>query len=460
MTRIKKIVLFSLIATCIILSGVTAASAAPPGTGRWYYVNGYVKSNSGSPISGASVALYMNSNYMNTVATQGNGYFTYSVYLPIYDPIPYTWKAVVSKTGYITATKTVQGSPSGTTSMGTIYLTPQPISYSIHGFVLKAFNGHPITGAGVTLYRDVYEGWSQIGSTTTNANGYYSYTYNTYDAMSQCRVVSSASGYYDGADTVTVSGTDVNMGALSLSSLTPGTKYAIIVGISDYQDASLKDLTVCDEDASDWYNYLTTVMGYQSSNVWVYGDSHSENYPKYDGLATESNVIAALQNLNTIAGQNDIICFIFSGHGGGDFLGSSYLRMWDTNYGQNGQDGDLYDTELDDYVGAWSAGKIFIFLDSCLSGGFIPEIEALGNYGFIFMTTTCTEAGEGYNNPELGNSEWTYYFLEFGLIDHFESSPLTAMEECFDYAFQYYPHYVTSDYPQEADGYSAAGFTL
>ena len=199
-------------------------------------------------------------------------------------------------------------------------------------------------------------------------------------------------------------------------------------------------------------------MGFQSSNVWVYGDSHSENYPKYDGLATESNVIAALQNLNTIADQNDIICFITSGHGGGDGVGSSYLCMHDSGNGQNGQDGNLYDTELDDYVGAWAAGKIFIFIDNCYSGGFIPEMQALGNHELIYMTTTCTQNGAGWDRPDLNNSAWTYYFLEYGLIAHFGSNPLTTMEDCFSYAFQYYPYYGGDD-PQEYDGYPV-DFTL
>ena len=53
------------------------------------------------------------------------------------------------------------------------------------------------------------------------------------------------------------------------------TTWAVIVGISDY--LYISDLSYCDEDATDWYNYLNNVMGYD--NIRVLGDSHTSNYP-------------------------------------------------------------------------------------------------------------------------------------------------------------------------------------
>jgi hypothetical protein len=41
----------------------------------------------------------------------------------------------------------------------------------------------------------------------------------------------------------------------SAASATDVQKYAVIVGISDYK--AISDLSFCDEDASDWFNFVT-----------------------------------------------------------------------------------------------------------------------------------------------------------------------------------------------------------
>ena len=75
------------------------------------------------------------------------------------------------------------------------------------------------------------------------------------------------------------------------------------------------------------------------------------------------------------------------------------------------------------------------------------------------MTTTCTQNGYGYDDSDHQNGAWTYYFLEYGLINHFGSNPNTLMEDCFDYAVSAYPH-GGGDTPQEFDGNTNVGFTL
>ncbi|TFG34865.1 hypothetical protein EU527_01445 [Candidatus Thorarchaeota archaeon] len=231
-------------------------------------------------------------------------------------------------------------------------------------------------------------------------------------------------------------------------------KWAVIVGISDYK--SISDLSYCDEDATDWYNYLKNVMGY--NYIRVLGDTHTSNYPSYYALATEANVKASLSWLGGADGD-DVVAFITSGHGSGTGTGSSFLCMWDSYSGESGQDGNLYDTELDDYVGSWSAGRIFIFVDHCYSGGLIPEIQALANHAKVYMTTTCTQNGYGYDYSPARNGAWTYFFLEYGLINHFGSNPYTTMESCFDYALAAYP-YSGGDTPQEYDGNTNLTFLL
>lgn len=233
------------------------------------------------------------------------------------------------------------------------------------------------------------------------------------------------------------------------------TKWAVLVGISDYE--AISDLSYCDEDATDWYNYLTNTMDYD--NIRVLGDGHTSNYPSYYAKATEYNVKSALNWMISGADADDQIAFITSGHGSGDGSGSSYLCMWDCNSGESGEDGNLYDTELANIFDDAVAADIFIFVDHCYSGGLIPEIQALANSANIYMATTCTDDGYGYDDPSHNNGAWTYYFLEYGLINHYGSSPTTSLEACFDYALSAYPH-SGGDTPQEFDGNTGSIFTL
>jgi hypothetical protein len=224
---------------------------------------------------------------------------------------------------------------------------------------------------------------------------------------------------------------------VTLSAATPpqpwgtGGKYAIIVGISDY--ASINDLSYCDEDATDFYNKLNP-MGYECR---VYGDGHTANYPRHDGKATEAIVRTAIQGLAAHAVAGDTVCFITSGHGSGDGRGSSYLCMYDCS----GSAGCYYDTELAADIGLFADGvNIFILVDHCYSGGLGPEIMALPKADHVFMTTTCTDNGYGYDDSSHQNGAWTYEFLEKTWIGFYGGAVHQTMESVYTKAASTYPH--------------------
>ena len=233
------------------------------------------------------------------------------------------------------------------------------------------------------------------------------------------------------------------------------TKYAVVVGISDYK--AISDLSYCDEDATDWYNHLAGAMTF--NYIYVYGDGHTANYPKYDGKATEYTVKQALTNMVQLADSDDIICFMSSGHGSGNGKGSSYLCMWDSSAGENGENGNLYDTELADILEHSIANRIFVFLDHCFSGGFGDNMMGMPNKSHVYLTTTCTANGYGYDEPSFLNGAWTYYFLQYSWINHYSANPNTSMETVFTYAHANYP-YGGGDEPQQYDGDTANPFYL
>jgi hypothetical protein len=232
-----------------------------------------------------------------------------------------------------------------------------------------------------------------------------------------------------------------------------GGKYAIIVGISNYQ--SINDLSFCDEDALDWYNFLTS-KGYEC-HVFYDGSYTSNSFTSIPaanklGYATEATVRAAIQGLAAYAVSGNQIAFVTSGHGSGDGAGSSYLCMYDCS----GSTGCYYDTELKADFNLFATGvKMFVFVDHCYSGGLGPEMLTVTNKANLYMTTTCTANGYGYDDPDHSNGAWTYYFLENYLVGHSTSS----MEAVFDATSPGYP-YTGGDAPMEFDGATSTAFYL
>jgi hypothetical protein len=231
-------------------------------------------------------------------------------------------------------------------------------------------------------------------------------------------------------------------------------KYALIIGISNYK--AISDLSYCDEDASDWYNFLSP-KGYV---ITLLGDGSSP-YPRApDGVASEYNTKNALAGILAVADADDIVVYASSGHGTEIKIGkgrtATYQQAicaWDCSSGENGQDGLIRDTEFQ-IMFATAVCNVFIFLDHCFSGGMN---EVMSNTANIYMTTTCTADGYGYDVPTYLNGAWTYFFLEFSLIGHFGGN--ASMEVAFDYAAVNYP-YDGGDMCMEFDKNTAIDFYL
>ncbi|MFX1274356.1 MAG: hypothetical protein ACFFBP_01880 [Promethearchaeota archaeon] len=228
-------------------------------------------------------------------------------------------------------------------------------------------------------------------------------------------------------------------------------KWAVICGVSDYK--AISDLPFSHLDAGEWHTFLK-YSPLTFNTIYMYGDDRRIDDPRYNGIAKESNVKNALQNVVNLADEDDYIAFINIGHGGGNGLGSSYLCMWDCASGEDGQDGYFYDTELASILDDAVTDKIFVFLDSCYSGGFGPELMAIPNSRNVLCTTTCTDHGYGYQSYALESSLWTYYFMEHAWYTIYESSPSISLEQIYDTAHDVYPFQEGPDEPQLFDGSS------
>lgn len=189
------------------------------------------------------------------------------------------------------------------------------------------------------------------------------------------------------------------------STTTTNRRYAILVGINDYQYIS--DLYNCVNDVNDWKKYL-------EERKWTI------SYTLTNSQATETNIKNAISNVKAGATPNDQILFMFSGHGMhysevGISGTGSVIACYDGST-SSGTTGNLQDTELQSAFSGYT-GKVFIFLDSCRSGGMNEVVSNDPNGANRYMTTTCTANGYGWDVSTFKNSAWTYFFLEWGLVN-------------------------------------------
>ena len=96
-------------------------------------------------------------------------------------------------------------------------------------------------------------------------------------------------------------------GVSANAQLTKGNTYAVIAGISNYQDDKIKDLNYAHKDAEAFADHLTSVSG---------GSVPNENIKLLlNEDATISNIYAALNAVKQKIKSKDLLYFYFSGHG-------------------------------------------------------------------------------------------------------------------------------------------------
>lgn len=216
--------------------------------------------------------------------------------------------------------------------------------------------------------------------------------------------------------------------------VTPSNKVAVIVGINNYQN--INGLRYCINDANDWRSYLVG-QGYTISSFLT------------DSQATEANIRSAITTAAAQAGSNGTLVLIFSGHGTAASPGDAHA-FCAYNAGGSGT-GYITGAELQSDLSTYN-GKLFVFFDSCHSGGMdVGLINSTKRY----MTTTSTGAGYGYDESSYSNGAWTYWFLERGLV----GQSFTTAEGAFTWASANYP-YGGNDAPQQFDGDAANTFNM
>jgi len=109
----------------------------------------------------------------------------------------------------------------------------------------------------------------------------------------------------------------------------------------------------------------------------------------------------------------------------------------------------LLDSKLDDI----NCTEKYIVMDSCYSGGMIPEVQDIGRY----IMTACDHDESSLESSYLQNGVFSYYFIRsLDSAADTNGDGVKSMEECFSYTYTNTVSYSTSlgytHHPQEYDG--------
>ncbi|MCE7745012.1 MAG: hypothetical protein GPJ52_07755 [Candidatus Heimdallarchaeota archaeon] len=377
---------------CVVLISTTSVKSRPP---LQFDCEGYIKDAGTSVgINGAAVRLWV---YDFITGWQYEGLiYTYShpvTHEPgyyIFSDIPMGAKQIrVSESGYHTYYGVHQA---------TIYLETFTYDYIFYGSISDAETTQLLSDATVRIN----DGTREISDTTDNS-GYYCivFSYSTGGERSFDMVVSKDGYNTEEYHILMSTGYEHKNVALEIDT---GTEYyAVLVGIS-YDTAS----QLCDNSILLWYEFLTNnKMAFKEENIKVYGTDEPGNvYPDGKLGATLGNVNSGLQWMSNIADYNDVIVFIYSGHGGTNGNGGSYLELW-------GQDANLYDTTLANYLKNSAAERIFCSIDCCYAGGFGPDIRDNTLNGEKTFTVTSADADTPARGVDIDTWEWTVWTKKF-----------------------------------------------
>ena len=213
----------------------------------------------------------------------------------------------------------------------------------------------------------------------------------------------------------------------ALGTLCTGSKYAVIVGISDYPGTA-NDLEYADDDALDMCNALTSIYSFNPGNVQLLTNLG----------ATFDAIQEAIMDMKAKAKQEDEIVFFFSGHGAKGIASDGDKEKLDeaivTHDGSRVE--YIWDGQLKNWFSGFATSRIILIFDSCLAGG-MTDLKASGRV--ISMSTT--ETGTAYESATWSNGQFTYYFVNEGMVEGFADKydnisgvPDVTIEEAFDYA--------------------------
>jgi len=223
---------------------------------------------------------------------------------------------------------------------------------------------------------------------------------------------------------------------------TGGSKWAVVIGIADYQGTS-SDLWHPDEDAKEMYTELTRQQGYPKANVKLLTNNK----------ATASAIVSAIDWLIANEKAGDEVVFFYSGHG----YRAPDSEGWDNDIESDGYDEMIVTYDFYGLPDGWfkqkfaavESTKFALMFGSCHSGGMFDDNDDLQGAGRI-IASACKADQYGWDYLALGNTLWGYYFVDEALLDNRANS----IETAHAYAYPRVTAQQPNSQPQLYDNYT------
>ena len=182
-------------------------------------------------------------------------------------------------------------------------------------------------------------------------------------------------------------------------------KVALVIGVANYQDASIPELRNSVRDAKSVGQMLETKFGYETL---VLED------------ASRASVVTALNRLALTAGPKDSVIVYYAGHG--ELVKATGLGYWLTA-DSRAQDPKswLANTDINRLVSQIGAGQVALVSDSCFSGSLTSDERIRGsstppNAQSILQRRSVVVMSSGANEPVFdegrdGHSPFAYHLM-------------------------------------------------
>lgn len=197
-----------------------------------------------------------------------------------------------------------------------------------------------------------------------------------------------------------------------------GITRAVVIGISDYQDAEIADLSYAHLDARSFAEFLQSKSGGQLADHQLKLLTNEQ--------ATLAAIQSALEWLLKSANPADQAILYFSGHGDVETkneLEKGYLLAWDTpknNYRMNALDLDYLNGQI---IGQLSrnGAKVIVITDACHSGTLAGEqaggkeataIELMKRYAGEIKIMSCQPYELSMEGSRWGRGVFSYYLID------------------------------------------------
>ncbi len=191
-------------------------------------------------------------------------------------------------------------------------------------------------------------------------------------------------------------------------------KWALIVGINEYQDDGIRDLDYAVQDARMVYEVLTSAPdGFPRENIILLTDDQPDHLRR----PTRSRLFSYLTTWLAEPVAGDTVLFYFAGHGV-ESQGQSFLAPSDAILANPGVSGIPLDT-VKDYLRQSKASKRVLILDSCHSGSG-RDVAVMGqamadaleaSEGLVTLAS-CDLKERSYEWEQQGHGAFSYFLAD------------------------------------------------